>query len=93
MAVNRTKLKTMNRLCEKGFDTAKKISAIDMRLAHENDLNDEIGNILDLQQAIRAHMELAWLCDGEDLKKEEKHGTGKKTAAGDTGYSPDQRDQ
>ncbi len=72
MAVNRTKLKTLNRLCEKGFDTAKKVSTIDMRTAYQNELGDELGGILALQDAIRERRELAWLCDGEDPGKEEK---------------------
>lgn len=70
MAVNKMKLKTLNTLCEKGFDTAKKIAAVDMRTAHTNDLDDELGGILDLQDAIRYRTELAWLCDGVDQKKD-----------------------
>ena len=84
MTVNRTKLKTLNRLCEKRFDTAKKISAIDMRTAHENDLDDELGGILALQDAIRERRELAWLCDGKDLGKEGKNGAEKNSGTGNS---------
>ena len=68
MAVNKTKLKTLTRLSDKGFDTQKKILAIDMRAARDNGLDDDIGGILDLQDAIRAHKEIAYLCDGTDAK-------------------------
>lgn len=68
MAVNKSKLKTLNRLSDKGYDTQKKILAIDMRAARDNGLDDDIGGILDLQDAIRAHREIAYLCDGTDLK-------------------------
>ncbi len=72
MAVNKMKLRTLNRLCEKGFDTAKKISTIEIEEAYENDLGDELGGIVALKKAIKAHAELAWLCDGADVRKEVK---------------------
>lgn len=68
MATNKAKLKTLTRLCDKGFDTHKKILAIDMRAARDNGLDDDISGILDLQDAIRAHREIAYLCDGSDEK-------------------------
>ena len=77
MAVNKMKLKTLNRLCEKGFDTAKKISTIEIEDAYENDLGDKLGGIVALKKAIKAHTELAWLCDGSDAKKEVRHGEAK----------------
>ena len=42
MAINKAKLKTLTRLCDKGFDTHKKILAIDMRAARDNGLDDDI---------------------------------------------------
>ena len=48
MAINKAKLKTLTRLCDKGFDTHKKILAIDMRAARDNGLDDDISGILDL---------------------------------------------
>ena len=68
MTVNKTKLKTLTRLSDRGFDTHKKILAIDMRAARDNGLDDDISGILDLQDAIRAHREIAYLCDGSDEK-------------------------
>ena len=47
MAINKAKLKTLTRLCEKGFDTHKKILAIDMRAARDNGLDDDISGILE----------------------------------------------
>ena len=68
MAVDRIKIKTLTRLSDKGFDTHKKILAIDMRAARDNGLDDDIGGILDLQDAIRAHKEIEYLCNGSDAK-------------------------
>ena len=68
MAVNKAKLKTLNRLSDQGFDTQKKIMFIDMRVARDHGFADDLGGIIDLQDAIRAHREIAYLCDGEDLK-------------------------
>lgn len=68
MAVNKVKLKTLNRLSDQGFDTQKKIMSIDMRAARDHGLSDDLGGIIDLQDAIRAHREIAYLCDGEDPK-------------------------
>ena len=67
MAIDRTKLKTMDKLKDKGFDTANKIKTLDGRLILKNGLTGEMANIFDLQDAIKAnHSELAWLMDGED---------------------------
>ena len=73
MAIDRTKLKTMDKLKDKGFDTASKIKTLDGRLILKNGLTGEMANIFDLQDAIKAnHSELAWLMDGEDPKPERK---------------------
>ena len=77
MAVNKAKLKTLNRLCDRGFDTSKKISSIEMEIAHENGLDDEIGGIIELKKAIRERKELAWLCDGNDPKPKEAKKNGR----------------
>ena len=74
MAINKAKLKTLTRLCEKGFDTHKKILAIDMRAARNHGLDDDIGGIIDLQDAIKAHREIAYLCDGSDAKPAQREG-------------------
>ena len=67
MAIDRAKLKTMDKLKDKGFDTANKIKTLDGRLILRNGLTGEMANIFDLQDAIKAnHSELAWLMDGED---------------------------
>lgn len=68
MAVDKMKIKTLTRLSDKGFDTHKKILAIDMRAARDNGMDDDIGGILDLQDAIRAHKEIEYLCNGPDAK-------------------------
>ena len=48
MTINKIKLKTLTRLSDKGFDTHKKILAIDMRAARNHGLDDDIGGIIDL---------------------------------------------
>ena len=73
MAVDRSKLKTLDKLKDKGFDTANKIKTLDGRLILKNGLTAEMGNIFELQDAIKAnHSELAWLMDGEDPKPGKK---------------------
>ena len=74
MAINKMKLKTLTRLSDKGFDTHKKILAIDMRAARNHGLDDDIGGIIDLQDAIKSHREIAYLCDGSDTKPAQKEG-------------------
>ena len=76
MAIDKAKLKTMDKLKDKGFDTANKIKTLDGRLILRNGLTGEMANIFDLQDAIKAnHSELAWLTDGEDPKPERKEAT------------------
>ena len=71
--ISKSKLKTMEKLKEKGFDTANKIKTLDGRLILKSDLTSEMENIFDLQDAIKAnHGELAWLMDGADPKIEKK---------------------
>jgi hypothetical protein len=57
---------------KKGFDTEKKVNAIDMQVAFDNGLADEIGGILALQKAIKAHTVYAFLMDGSDSKPEKR---------------------
>ena len=64
--MEKAKLKTMDRLAAKGFDTEKKVNAIDMVAAYENELSDELGGIIELQKAIRAHRLYAYLYGGKD---------------------------
>ena len=84
MALDKTKLKTLDKLKDKGFDTANKIKTLDGRAILKNDLTAEMANIVDLQEAIKAnHSERAWLMDGEDpkpTKKEEIYADDGRTA-------------
>lgn len=78
MGIDKSKLKTLEKLKELGFDTRKKIEALDGREMFNQGLTAEMGNIFDLQDAFKKHGELAWLLDGVDpmpVKKEAaKHG-------------------
>lgn len=67
--IERGKINTLNKLKDAGYDTAAKIKALDGREIYRTSLTGEMGNIFELQDAIKAnHSELAWLMDGEDPK-------------------------
>ena len=69
MTADKSKLKTLNKLTDEGFDTEKKITSIDMKVAYEHGLSGEIGVILELQEAIRDRKVIAYLCNAlEDAK-------------------------
>ena len=71
--LDRAKIKTLEKLKEAGFDTAAKIRILDARQMLKEGLAGEMGNIFDLQDAIKDnHSELAWLMDGEDPKPVKK---------------------
>ena len=70
--MDKTKQKLLEKLGKKGFDTEKKVSAIDMQAAFDNGLADDIGGILSLQRAIKTHTVYAFLMDGTDSKPEKK---------------------
>ena len=64
--------KLLDKLGKKGFDTEKKVNAIDMQVAYDNGLADELGGILALQKAIKSHSTYAFLMGGADKKPEKK---------------------
>ena len=64
--------KLLDKLGKKGFDTEKKVNAIDMQVAFDNGLADEIGGVLALQKAIKTHNVYSFLMDGVDSKSEKK---------------------
>ena len=69
MTTDKNKLKTLNKLTDEGFDTEKKITSIDMKVAYDHGLSGEIGVILELQEAIRDRKVIAYLCNAlEDAK-------------------------
>lgn len=70
--MKKTKQKLIDKLEKKGFDTEKKVCAIDMQVAFDNGLADELGGILALQKAIKTHSVYAFLMDGVDAKPEKK---------------------
>ena len=86
----------LDKLGKKGFDTEKKVNAIDMQVAYDNGLADELGGILALQKAIKSHSTYAFLMGGADQKPEKKEvkrnadddrstGTGVQTETYETG--------
>ena len=70
--MEKAKQRLIDKLGKKGFDTEKKVSAIDMQVAFDNGLADELGGILSLQKAIKTHSVYAFLMDGVDAKPEKK---------------------
>ena len=67
IGLDKSKLKTMEKLKEAGFDTAAKIRTLEMEEVCNHGLENELRNIIGLKKAIKAnHSELAWLMDGED---------------------------
>lgn len=70
--MDKAKQKLIDKLGKKGFDTEKKVNAIDMQVAFDNGLADELGGILALQKAIKTHSVYAFLMDGADPKPEKK---------------------
>ena len=78
MAIDKQKLRTLNKLAEKGFDTEKKVSGISLVSIRDNGLEYELSGIIDCQEAIRKKRLLAYLMNGLDDsgKDGETHGTG-----------------
>ena len=73
MGIDRAKVKTMDKLKDKGFDTAAKIKTLDGREILKYGLTGEMANIFALQDAIKAnHSEIAWMMDGEDPKPDNR---------------------
>lgn len=69
MTADKSKLKTLNKLTDEGFDTEKKITSIDMKIAYDHGLSGEIGVILELQEAIRDRKVIGYLCNAMDDTK------------------------
>ena len=70
--MDKTKLKLMEKLEKKGFDTEKKVCAIDMQIAVDSGLAAESEGILALQKAIKAHSLYSFMTGGTDPKPEKK---------------------
>ena len=64
--------KLLDKLGKKGFDTEKKVTAIDMQTAYDNGLADELGGILALQKAIKSHSTYAFIMGGSEPKPARK---------------------
>ena len=64
--IDRQKMKTLNKLTEKGFDTEKKVLKIDLFAIRDNGLETELSNILDLQDAIKKHQVFSYFTGGVD---------------------------
>ena len=75
MAIDKKKAAALSKISDKGFDTEKKVMAIDIDVIDENDLTKEITEIRGFKKAIKNHDVIAYLCNGTDpvpVKKEAK---------------------
>ena len=73
--MEKAKQRLIDKLGKKGFDTEKKVSAIDLQMAVENGFTtEELGGILALQKAIKTHTVYSFFMDGVDAKPEKKEG-------------------
>ena len=71
--MEKAKQRLIDKLGKKGFDTEKKVSAIDLQMAVDNGFTtEELGGILALQKAIKTHSVYSFLMDGTDAKPEKK---------------------
>lgn len=68
MPVEKTKLKTLNKLIDNGINTEKKITALDLQkiLAVPGITVPEIHIITELQNAIKGRKVISYLSDGTD---------------------------
>ena len=82
MTADKSKLKTLNKLTDEGFNTEKKITSIDMKIAYDHGLSGEIGVILELQEAIRDRKVIAYLCNAMDDAKPKPAKTNSSDPAG-----------
>ena len=82
MTTDKNKLMTLNKLTVEGFDTEKKITSIDMKVAYDHGLSGEIGVILELQEAIRDRKVIAYLCNAMDDAKPKPAKTNSSDPAG-----------
>ncbi len=74
--IDKAKIKALEKLKENGFDTANKIKTLEARQMLKLGMANEMQEIFDMQDAIKAnHGELAWLMDGEDPKPVKKEAT------------------
>ena len=72
MTTDKNKLKTLNKLTDEGFDTEKKITSIDMKVAYDHGLSGEIGVILELQEGHRLPLQRNGRCEAETRKDKQQ---------------------
>ena len=66
--LNKQKLKTLRQLKAAGIDTRKKLEKLTGREMFENSIiRPEMGNIFELQDALKMRKEYDWIMDGIDL--------------------------
>ena len=67
--MDKVKLRSLNKLAEKGFDTAKRIAEIDMVTIRDYGLVGEISFIIEIQEALKNDV-IAFLFNAGDEKIE-----------------------
>ena len=71
--IDKQKLRSLNKLAEKGFDTKDKILGIDMVTIRDYGLVGEISFIIEMQDALKKDV-IAFLFNGSDEKEGETYG-------------------
>ena len=64
----KAKLRIFGKLLDAGFDDEKKVMNFQLKDLLETDIrNDEIGAVIELQQAVKNHKVIAYFADKADL--------------------------
>ena len=71
----KTKLRIFGKLLDAGFDDEKKVMSFELKDMLITDIrNDEIGAVIELQQAVKNHKVIAYFADKSEKTEEKKNG-------------------
>lgn len=71
----KTKLRIFGKLLDAGFDDEKKVMSFELKDMLTTDIrNDEIGAVIELQQAVKNHKVIAYFADKAEKTEEKKNG-------------------
>ena len=71
----KTKLRIFGKLLDAGFDDEKKVMSFELKDMLTTDIrNDEIGAVIELQQAVKNHKVIAYFADKVEKTEEKKNG-------------------
>ena len=71
----KTKFRIFGKLLDAGFEDEKKVMSFELRDMLTTDIrNDEIGAVIELQQAVKNHKVIAYFADKAEKTEEKKNG-------------------